>query len=341
MISEEDLTKYNACAKICGIVFREIVFKISNNEILETNLLNEYGDRRILEECNKIYKREDKNIAFSTSISLNDCVGNYIYQEARDDYNIIKNGDVVKIELGVNISGCIAVLGETIIYNQEANQDYQKYLDLLNELSVSIPKMIIPGSLNDDVKIMVESKCTEAGCFPVENSISYQHIDGQLETEDSKYIITNYQKYYDDDDNLAVPENLCFEFEPGEVYTINLTIIPNDYEKDDETQHEYYEPHDSHIYRFNDNYYNLKLKMSREFCSVSKNKYDTNAFNCLPYKKNARWRVGIKECLDNNILDEYPIIYNKDKLPVFHKKFTLVVSHNKCFELKYHHSKKD
>ena len=98
MISEEDLTKYNSSAKICGIVFREIVLKISNNEMLETNLLNEYGDRRILEECSKIYKREDKNIAFPTSISLNDCVGNYIYGEGRDDYNIIKNGDVVKIE---------------------------------------------------------------------------------------------------------------------------------------------------------------------------------------------------------------------------------------------------
>ena len=92
MISEEDLTKYNSSAKICGIVFREIVLKISNNEMLETNLLNEYGDRRILEECSKIYKREDKNIAFPTSISLNDCVGNYIYGEGRDDYNIIKNG---------------------------------------------------------------------------------------------------------------------------------------------------------------------------------------------------------------------------------------------------------
>jgi methionine aminopeptidase len=351
MISEEDLTKYNSSAKICGIVFREIVFKISNNEMLETNLLNEYGDRRILEECSKIYKREDKNIAFPTSISLNDCVGNYIYQENSNDYNMIKNGDVVKIELGVNIGGCIAVLGETIIYNSQGNQhnnsqenssdkDYNKYLDLLNELSLSIPKMIIPGGLNDDVKIMIESKCTETGCFPVENSISYQHIDGQLVTDDSKYIITNYQKYYDDDDNLAVPENICFEFEPGEVYTINLTVIPNDYEKDDETQHEYYEPHESHIYRFNDNYYSLKLKMSREFCSESKNKHNTNAFNCLPYKKNARWRVGIKECLDNNILDEYPIIYNKDKLPVFHKKFTLVVSDNKCFELKYQNAKK-
>jgi methionine aminopeptidase len=342
MISEEDLTKYNACAKICGIVFREIVLKISNNEMLQTNLLNEYGDSRILEECSKIYKREYKNIAFPTSISLNDCVGNYIYQEEYVSHNTIKHGDVVKIELGVNIGGCIAVLGETIIHNSQennSNQDYSKYLDLLNELSLSIPNMILPGALNDDVKIMIESKCTESGCFPVENSVSYQHIGGQLETEESKYIITNYKKYYDDDDNLAVPENLCFEFEPGEVYTINLTIIPNDYEKDDETQHEYYEPHESHIYRFNENYYSLKLKMSREFCSESKNKHDTNAFNCLPYKKNSRWRVGIKECLDNNILDEYPIIYSKDKLPVFHKKFTLVVSHNKCFELKYKNNK--
>ena len=346
MISEEDLTKYNSSAKICGIVFREIVFKISNNEMLETNLLNEYSDRRILEECSKIYKREDKNIAFPTSISLNDCVGNYIYGEGRDDYNIIKNGDVVKIELGVNIGGCIAVLGETIIYNSQGNQDnnsqenssdqdYNKYLNLLNELSLSIPKMLIPGGLNDDVKIMIESKCTETGCFPVENSISYQHIDGQLVTDDSKYIITNYQKYYDDDDNLAVPENICFEFEPGEVYTINLTVIPNDYEKDDETQHEYYEPHESHIYRFNDDYKSLRVKMSRDFYAITKKENGTNAFNCIPYKNDFKKRVGIKHCLENGVLETYPVLYSKDKNPVFTKKFTLIVGDGKCVSLKY------
>jgi methionine aminopeptidase len=104
IISEQDLTKYNTCAKICGNVMGEIVSKIETGEILNTLELNKYGDDRIKEECFKIYKREIvKGIAFPTSISLNNCVSNYIYEEGRIEFNNIKNGDVVKIDLGVNL----------------------------------------------------------------------------------------------------------------------------------------------------------------------------------------------------------------------------------------------
>ena len=78
-ISEQDLTKYNTCAKICGLVIKEIFSKIRSSEILNVTSLCEYGDTRIKEECDKIYKRETvKGSAFATNISLNDCVGFYI-----------------------------------------------------------------------------------------------------------------------------------------------------------------------------------------------------------------------------------------------------------------------
>lgn len=342
-ISEQDLTKYNTSAKICGIVIKEIFSKIRLGQMLNVRDLCQYGDDRIQEECNNIYKRETvKGVAFATNISLNDCVGYYIYENGIDEYNTIKPGDIVKVELGVNIGGCIANLGETIIYNVSDNQnndnknnDNQKYIELLDELQGDIQKLLIPGNINDDVKIIIESKCTQRGCFPVENTTSFQHLDGQLQTSESKYMVTNYQKYYDDDNDLVVLQNVCFEFEKGDVYTINLVIVPNDIEKDDETVHNYIEKHDPHIYRFNDQYYGLRLKMSREFFSKAKPKHNTNAFNSLPYKDNAKYKVGIKECYQNGILEDYPILYTKDKYPVFHKKFTVIVGDNKCLILKY------
>jgi len=341
-ISEQDLTKYNTCAKICGLVIKEIFSKILSSEMLSVTSLCEYGDTRIKEECDKIYKRETvKGSAFATSISLNDCVGYYIYEGGNEkdtsEYNTIKLGDVVKVELGVNISGCIANLGETMVYTNDKSQENvnKKYLDLLNELQTDVQKLLIPGNTNDDVKIIIESKCTQIGCFPVENTTSYQHLDGQLQTLESKYMITNYQKYYDDDNNLAVLQNICFEFEQGDVYTVSLVLVPNDIEQNDETTHNYIEKHDPHIYRFNDQYYGLRLKMSRDFFSKAKSEHNTNAFNSLPYKNNSRHRVGIKECYENGILENYPVLYTKDKYPVFHKKFTDIVGDNKCVTLKY------
>lgn len=336
VISEQDLTKYNSAAKICGVVFKELVQKIRSGEILETKLLNEYGDSRIAEECDKIYKRESvKGVAFPTSISLNNCVSNYIYEENNTEFNKIKSGDVVKIELAVNLGGCISVIGESILIGDQSESSNSKYLELLEDLYKSVVALMIPGNLNDDVRMIIESKCTESGCFPVENTTSYQHLDGQLDSYESKYIITNYKKKYDMDDNLVVLDNTCFEFEAGDVFTINLSIIPNDYDQFDEATHKYIQPHESHICRFNDEYKTLRLKASREFCSMAKAKYDTNAFNCIPYKGDGRGRLGIKDCINNGILETYNILYSKDRYPVFHKKFTVVVGDNKCHVLRY------
>lgn len=326
-------TKYNVAAKICGKVYNILKDNILNGKILHVSHLIRLGNEKINEECKLIYKRlKNKGLAFPISISLNNCVGNYTYENLNDEYNIIKSGDIVKIELGVNIDGCIAILGETIVYNN-IDDENTKYIEFLNTLQKDIVKIIKQGETNDEVKIHIESKCTELNCFPVENTISYQHFDGKLYTDSSKYIITNYKKYYDNDDMLISKENLCFEFEKDEVYTINLTIIKNNSEN--ETEHVYTEPHQPHIYRFNEYFYNLKLASSKSFCSVIHEEYQKNAFDCVPYKDKPKYKFGIRECLNNNILIQYPVYYSKDKCTVFHKKFTIVVNENSSNILRY------
>jgi methionine aminopeptidase len=319
------LTKYNAAAKIAGDVYNELVEKLHRGESNNVHDLCDFGTRRIDELCNDVFKREQvKGVAFPVSISLNNCVGNYIHEPGLDNYNVIREGDVVKIELGVNIGGCIAVLGETITIG-----DITKYKVLLDNLAKTIVTTMKHGETNDEIRILIESKCAEAGCFPVENCFSYQHLDGQLKGYESKYIALNHKKYWDDDDNMVVDDNLCFEFEQGEVYTINLTVIP-------ETEEVVYkEPHLPHIYRFNDYYHNLKLKSSREFCSHVKGKCGYNAFEIGKHNGTSKAKLGIKECIEGGILEGFPILYAKNGLPVYHKKFTVIVLEDKSIELKY------
>lgn len=330
-------TKYNAAAKICGKVYNLLKENILSGKILYVSELERLGNETIRNECNLIYKRiKIKGIAFPVSISLNNCVGNYTYENGNDEYNIIKNGDIIKIELGVNIDGYIAVLGETLIYNEKSSEidnENIKYIEFLDKLQKDIVKIIKHGEINDEVKTYIESKCTELECFPVENTISYQHVDGKLSTDNSKYIITNYKKYYDEEDLLISKENLCFEFEKHEIYTINLTIIKNNSEG--ETEHKYLEPHQPHIYRFNEYFYNLKLASSRSFCSVIHEEYQKNAFDYVPYKNQIKYKYGIKESLKNGILIQYPIYYSKDNNIVFHKKFTIIVEENDSKILRY------
>lgn len=328
-------TKYNVAASICGKVYNLLKEKIVTGEILYVSELIRLGNEKIKDECKLIYKRiKNKGIAFPVSISLNNCVGNYTYESENNEYNIIKNGDIIKIELGVNIDGYIAVLGETLIYNNEINNENVKYIEFLDKLQKDIVKIIKHGEINDEVKTYIESKCTELECFPVENTISYQHVDGKLSTDESKYIIINYKKYYDEEDLLISKENLCFEFEKHEIYTINLTIIKDNSEG--ESEHKYLEPHSPHIYRFNEYFYNLKLASSRSFCSVIHEEHGKNAFDYVPYKNKIQYKSGIKESLKNGILIQYPIYYSKDNSIVFHKKFTIMVDENGSKILRYY-----
>lgn len=329
-MNDQTFTKYKTSSKIATIVMNKLIDIINNRTIVNVCELEKYGNNLIIEECNKVYKSESsKGIAFPTSISLNDCVGYYLYEKDLEQYNTIKCGDIVKIELGVHISNCVANLGRTIYVRErdvEVSEQYVNCIRLLEDLEKSIVKSIQDGETNDEVRIMIESKCTESNCFPVENTISYQHTDILT---DAKYMILNYQKRYDINDNLLGEPNTCFEFLKDEVYTINLTVVPNDLEQYDETFHEYMTKHEPHIYRFNGLFYNLKLKMSRDFCSKVKSEWGTSAFDISKYKENGKDRMGMKECVENGILESYPVLYTKNKIPVFSRKFTIVVKENR------------
>lgn len=333
----KDLANYKQGAKINNIVYQNILKKINIDSVLDVKELCKYGDACIFDEYQKLIDEYQKSInekvestaktfvlAIPTCISLNNCVGYYRCeeQESFENFNTIKKGDVVKIEFGVNINGCISIFGETFVHN---DSKYDEYLKLLDTLEKSTIKLFKVGNLNDDVRMKIESLCTTKGCLPVENTISYECKKRYLKSQEAKFMILNYKPYYDVDDNLAVEENVCFEFEENEIYNINLTFIL-DQEIEDYTEHLYKEHHKSHLYVYNDYFYNLKLKSSKEFHSLIKKKYLNNAFDIREYNDNVKHRIGIKESYENGILDNFPIYYSDDKLPVFHKKFTVMVT---------------
>jgi methionine aminopeptidase len=307
------LEHYTECSKICRLVYNDIKEMCANAPNQSTRDICQFGYTRINEECAKVFKKVAvKGVAFPTSISLNNCVGYF----AGDTE--MKTGDVVKVELGVFIGNSIVIYGDTFVSGQQGS----KFDGLLDDLEKYIINDTKHGITNDDIKTTIESKCLENNVFPVENTISYQHSLEAIRGLESKYMILNYQKYFDDDDGLVGEPNLCFEFEENEVYTINLAIVENIENTDD---FKYIEKHDPHIYRFNDYFYNLKLKSSREFFSKCKQAHGKHAFVIEPYKTNVKDRIGIKECLDSGILEPYDVLYVKPELPVYHRKFTIIV----------------
>jgi hypothetical protein len=211
------------------------------------------------------------------------------------------------------------------------NEKYiNKILKMLSKLEYKITKLANKNATNDDIKILIESECTKYNCFPMENTISYQHIIPHIQCDESKYIVTNHKKYYDENDLLIVPDDVCFDLEENEVYTINLTVIPNN---KDEKEHVYTEWHSPHIYRYNEYFYNFKLDSSKKFYSQIKKNHEFNAFSMINYKDNVKYRIGLKESLDNGILNSYPILYHKEKYPIIFKKFTIIIGRKNAINL--------
>lgn len=322
------LNNYKLAGKICKLVINKLknqILEKNQNDILQ---LSNLGNKLLLEEYEKITKKNDAKIAFPTCISLNNCVGYYVYENNNNEFNFIKPDDLVKIELGLNINGSINITGDSFFMNNKNND--MEVFKMLNKLENKITKLANVNSTNDDIKMLIESYCTNYEYFPVENTVSYQHLLEHIQTDESKYIITNFQKYYDEDDNLMIPQDICFELEENDVFTINLTIIPNNKE---EKNHIYCEKHLPHIYKYNEYFHNFKLQSSKEFYANIKKNHGFNAFSMVDYQKNVKNRIGLKESLENGILNSYPILYNKEKLPVFFKKFTLIIGKEKGINL--------
>lgn len=326
----ENLTYYNQAASICGKIYNELKCDIKNGHrnIKEISIK---GNNRILEELSLIYKKKSydyKNIAFPVSISLNNCIANYVYDENKEN-NTIKDDSIIKIELGVSIGGCISIFAETFTICE--NLRILEITKFLQHLQKDIINMVCHEQTADEVRMYIESQCTENDVFPIENCTSYQQENGFLYTSNSKYMILNYKKKYDSDDVLLSSENINYEFEKNDVYTINLSVIPLECEE----EIKYKVSENSHIYNFNDFEYGLKLKASRTFYNDVKSKHSNYCFLYSDYSDSLQHRLGIKECLTHNILNKLPIIYINKNIPVISKKFTIIIGDDKSKLLKY------
>jgi methionine aminopeptidase len=328
------MDKYIVGGKIYKNVLADVLLKIKyyldSNKDCDIKDICDYGNELVKCKLNEVYKKSKKGMSLPFTISLNNCLG-YFY-----DTVILKESDIIKIEFGINIDDSIVNGCDTFVIKNNELSVSDPYISFLDDMKTEVVKRILPKEIivddalyeegyitTDDIRIMIESKCTENDCFPVENCTSYQHnIELGLDKwSDSKRMILNYTKYYDESDRL-IDINTCSEFEKGEVYTIDLTIIPNEFD----SLPKIIMSTPGYIGRLNEYNYNLKLKSSRELYNKISNEYNTNGFYIKEFDS-PKERMGRKECIDNGILDLYEVLYYNRN--VYSKKFTIYVNKNK------------
>jgi methionine aminopeptidase len=253
---------------------------------------------------------QDVTIGFVPTVSIDSTVAHSI------GVQIVSESSIVKIDMGVYYQDKLYILGDTFVI--KPSETDKRIMASLAKIKKHIGKRMRVGHTNDDIRMYIEGECALANTLCVENTISYEHKNGCFRDVDSKYIICNYRKYYDDQDILMHP-NDCFDLEKGERYTINLSVY------DDEFGNAQTKTSDQvHVGFLNNSRYNLKLKSSREFYSKSLKTYKHGVFRLDGHS--TREKVGIRECIDNGLLEPLYIDEMPSKIPVYSKKFTLETS---------------
>lgn len=102
-----------------SFVFRVLTLLIEKTKVGVSALeICKYGDDLIVQETDKIYKKEKdmtKGVAFPTQANVNHCICHYAPLSSVQKDVIMKDGDVVKLDLGVHVDGYIAVVAHTVI----------------------------------------------------------------------------------------------------------------------------------------------------------------------------------------------------------------------------------
>ncbi|RHZ81457.1 hypothetical protein Glove_120g149 [Diversispora epigaea] len=309
-------SKYRSAADIVNAVLPEIIKKLTPGSSVAE--LCQHGDKLIFSHTSKVYnkKQVEKGVALPTMICVNHYLQYFSPLPGENDV-ILKNGDLVKIELGVHIDGYIATAAHTTILNPNPQQPITgRMADVLaaayygSEVALRLLK---PGNRALDIVDAINLVAQQYKCIPVEGS-SIQLIRRYL-LQAEKSAILNPSL----DDNILDND---FIIHPNEVYSVNLIMSSGEgVVKESEAK--------PTIYQRNVNEsYNLKLKAARSVFKKIINTYSVFPFSTSSLET-SRDRLGIPECVSHGLIRPYYVLLEKPGQAVVAQfKYTVIIPPN-------------
>jgi curved DNA binding protein len=276
-----------------------------------------FGDKLIVEQTNAAMKKIKKNkgIGFPTCISVNNCAG-HMSPLPEDSTNVppLKPGDLVKVDLGVHIDGYVATTAHTwilpLLDAPEGHQFTGKMADVVCAAyyaSECALHLLQPGRTNTEVTKMIRAV---ADCFhvnPVEAVLSHRMKQNCIDAND---VILNREEV-----DQHVEE---FKFEINQVYGIDILMSTGE----GKTRETVFRT--TVFKRALDRNYQLKLAAARQIFSEINTKCPTLPFSltCLDDKKR---RMGITEIVKHELVDSYPVLWERDGEYIAQFKFTVLI----------------
>jgi curved DNA binding protein len=311
------LQKYKAAAQIANDTMALLVKECVEGKSIAA--LCELGDKTITEKSKNTFKKADRGVAFPTCVGVNQIVCHF--SPMAEEKMALKNGDIVRIDLGVHIDGYIAVLGHTVILSEGKTISGSQAdamacaFDCMNAAG----KIIRPGSTNTQLSKAFELIAGSYGVNLAEGVLSHQMlrfvIDGSQVVLQKSTVDHQVQE---------------FHFKEYEVYAIDIVVTtgrgrfrelqfkPTIFKKHPETE------------------YKVKLTSSRLALKEIKEKYQTLPFH-LRSLDPKQGRLGMGELLTHQLVEPYRVLCETSNETVVHLKSTFFIMKNDTVNISSQH----
>lgn len=319
--SPDVTTKYQTCAQITNKALQAVIAGCVEGAEIVT--LCELGDSIMLEETGKLYnkkkgggeekdkdkpaKKMEKGVAFPTCISVNETVGHF--SPLKGESKQLKAGDLVKIDLASHIDGFIAAAAHTVLVGEATVDD--KRADVTHAAWTAAEaalRLVQVGAKSSEITKAFSTSSKEFSCNPIQGVKSHNL---------KRHVI---------DGARAIPstENLeeklePFEFELNEVYCIDVVMSTG------EGVGRQAEVRSTVFKRAVENNYILKTQKARQFISEVNRRFPALPFSLRAIEDEQVARVGVSEAKRHELLEEYPVLKEKDGCFVAQFKFTVLL----------------
>jgi curved DNA binding protein len=273
------------------------------------------GDKFMEEELRKVYnnkktKKMERGIAFPCCISVNNIMGHY--SPMADESSLIKEGDIAKIDLGCHLDGFVAQAAHTVFVSANPTERATgKKADVVlaaYHAMLAAQRTIKEMTTNTSVTSVIAQVCAEYETNPVEGVLSHKMKKHLIDGND---VIINKE----------TPEQKVEEFElaPGDVIGLDIFVSTGEGKpKEGDYRTTVYK-------RELDTQYNLKIKSARAFFSEVNKKYPTLPFSIRAFEESTAAKIGVKECVNHDLISGYPVLVDKADEIVAQFKCTIAI----------------
>lgn len=230
-------------------------------------------------------------------------------------YADLAEGDICKIDLGVHVDGFISVVAHTIVVGSTTSLSESELARRNNCISAAYTaaevavRMMKAGNTNAMVTKAIKQ---------VADAFDVRPLSGTLMHQMKQYVIDGAKMILLKEEPDQQKIEPC-TFEIGDVFAIDIAMSTGDGKpRESETR--------TTVFKRNvDRKYSLKNKSSREFFNIVNKRFPTMPFSIRSFEDEKAAKMGVRECVNHELLMQFPGLIERKEEFVAHVKVTVLL----------------